>query len=86
MIEAAAAQQPGGIQHQAASQILKLRATQARDVRTNPLGALPLLLACVCNTQDRIPGQLLLLIMRSREPRFAAGGAKFPLRGRADDA
>jgi hypothetical protein len=59
MIEAAATKQSRGVQHEAAGQILKLRAAEARDIGTNPPGALALLLAFVCVTQNRIPCQPL---------------------------
>ena len=55
MIETAGAQQPGRVQHEAASQILKLRAREARNVGTNPLGAFPLPLAFVSDTQIASP-------------------------------
>ena len=51
MIEAAAAQQPCRIQHQAAGQILELRAREARNVATNAFGAFALLPGFVCSTQ-----------------------------------
>src|SRR4030095_10130699 len=47
MVEAASAQQSRGIQHEAASQILKLRAREAGNVDTNPFSACPLLVGFV---------------------------------------
>jgi hypothetical protein len=47
MIETARTQQPGGVQHEAAGQVLKLRAREVRDMDTDPLRAFALLVACM---------------------------------------
>ena len=56
MIEAAAAQEPRCVQHEAAGQVLKLRARELRDMQTDTLSAVSLLPAFVCATQVAFSG------------------------------
>jgi hypothetical protein len=79
MIEAGAAQQPRRVQHQATSQILELRAREARNVRTDALRTGALLPAFVFTTQMAPSAgsewvvRPLYWIMRRPRPGFAAG-------------
>ena len=57
MIEAAAAQEPRCVQHEAAGQILKLRARELRDMGADALSAVSLLLAFVSATQVAFSGR-----------------------------
>ena len=71
MIETAGTQQPRRVQHEAAGQILKLRAREIRNVGTHPLRAFPLLsLSC-------FPVGRLSTIMLSPTAGFAAAAENF---------